>query len=93
MVLVSAGDTAVTSSIMSSDVFTGNGSTTVYTLSFAPFIKDNTQIYIDGVYQNKITYSTSGNTLTFTEAPPLNSAIEVMTARILTDVGTADAGL
>jgi hypothetical protein len=91
-VLVSAGDTAVTSSIMSSDVFTGNGSTTVYTLSFAPFIKDNTQIYIDGVYQNKITYSTSGNTLTFTEAPPLNSAIEVMTARILTDVGTADAG-
>jgi hypothetical protein len=91
-VLVSAGDTAVTSSIMSSDVFTGNGSTTVYTLSFAPYIKDNTQIYIDGVYQNKVTYSTSGNTLTFTEAPPLNSAIEVMTSRILTDVGTADAG-
>jgi hypothetical protein len=92
-VLVSAsGEVDVTSSIMSSDVFTGNGSTTVYTLSFAPFIKDNTQIYIDGVYQNKITYSTSGNTLTFTEAPPLNSAIEVMVARILTDVGTADAG-
>jgi len=91
-VLVSAAGVDVTSSIMASDVFTGNGSTTVYTLSFAPFIKDNTQIYIDGVYQNKITYSTSGNTLTFTEAPPLNSAIEVMTARILTDVGTADAG-
>jgi hypothetical protein len=92
-VLVSAaGEVDVTSSIMYSDVFTGNGSTTVYTLSFAPFIKDNTQIYIDGVYQNKVTYSTSGNTLTFTEAPPLNSAIEVMTARILTDVGTADAG-
>jgi hypothetical protein len=91
-VLVSAGEVDVTSSIMSSDVFTGNGSTTVYTLSFAPFIKDNTQIYIDGVYQNKITYATSGNTLTFTEAPPLNSAIEVMVARILTDVGTADAG-
>jgi hypothetical protein len=92
-VLVSAaGEVDVTSSIMSSDVFTGNGSTTVYTLSFAPYIKDNTQIYIDGVYQNKITYSTSGNTLTFTEAPPLNSAIEVMVARILTDVGTADAG-
>ncbi len=92
-VLVSAsGEVDVTSSIMSSDVFTGNGSTTVYTLSFAPFIKDNTQIYIDGVYQNKITYATSGNTLTFTEAPPLNSAIEVMTSRILTDVGTADAG-
>ena len=91
-VLVSAGDTAVTSSVMSSDIFTGNGSTTVYTLSFAPFIKDNTQIYIDGVYQNKVTYATSGNTLTFTEAPPLNSAIEVMISRTLTDVGTADAG-
>jgi hypothetical protein len=91
-VLVSPTGLGVTSSIMASDVFTGNGSTTVYTLSFAPFIKDNTQIYIDGVYQNKITYNTSGNTLTFTEAPPLNSAIEVMVARILTDVGTADAG-
>ena len=91
-VLVSAAGVDVTSSIMASDVFTGNGSTTVYTLSFAPYIKDNTQIYIDGVYQNKITYNTSGNTLTFTEAPPLNSAIEVMTSRILTDVGTADAG-
>lgn len=91
-VLVSAGDTAITSSVMSSDIFTGNGSTTVYTLSFAPFIKDNTQIYIDGVYQNKVTYATSGNTLTFTEAPPLNSAIEVMISRTLTDVGTADAG-
>ena len=60
------------------DTFTGTGSTTVYTLSAAPGSKTNTAIYIDGVYQAKANYSVSGSTLTFTTAPPLNSAIEVV---------------
>ena len=60
------------------DTFTGTGSTTVYTLSAAPGSKANTAIYIDGVYQAKANYSVSGSTLTFTTAPPLNSAIEVV---------------
>ena len=90
-VLVSPSAASIQSSVAASNVFTGDGSTTVYTLSYEPFIKDNTQVYIDGVYQNKVTYNTSGTTLTFTEAPPLNSQIEVMIATTLTDVGTAAA--
>jgi len=90
-VLVSPSAVSIKSSVASSNVFTGDGSTTAYTLSYEPFIKDNTQVYIDGVYQNKVTYNTSGTTLTFTEAPPLNSQIEVMISTTLTDVGTAAA--
>lgn len=60
------------------DTFTGTGSTTVYTLSAAPGSKANAAIYIDGVYQAKANYSVSGSTLTFTTAPPLNSAIEIV---------------
>ena len=90
-VLVSPSAVSIQSSVAASNVFVGDGSTTAYTLSYEPFIKDNTQVYIDGVYQNKVTYNTSGTTLTFTEAPPLNSQIEVMIATTLTDVGTAAA--
>ena len=60
------------------DTFTGTGSTTVYTLSSEPGSKANAAIYIDGVYQAKANYSVSGSTLTFTTAPPLNSAIEIV---------------
>ena len=90
-VLVAPGDLASSGSVFYSNRFTGDGSTTAYTLSYDPYIKDNAQVYIDGVYQNKDTYSTSGTTLTFTEAPPLNSSIEVAVARTLEAVGTADA--
>jgi hypothetical protein len=52
-------------------------------MSYQPFTKDNTQVYIDGVYQSKDGYSVSGTTLTFSEAPPLNSDIEIVVARSL----------
>jgi hypothetical protein len=61
------------------DDFTGDGSTVVFTLSASPATKNATNVYIDGVYQSKDNYSTSGSTLTFSTAPPLNSAIEVVT--------------
>ncbi len=61
------------------DDFTGDGSTVVFFLSASPSTKSATNVYIDGVYQSKDNYSTSGSTLTFTTAPPLNSAIEVVT--------------
>ena len=51
------------------DNFSGNNSTTAFTLSTEPISKNNLQIYIDGVYQSKSNYSTSGTTLTFTTAP------------------------
>ena len=60
------------------DAFTGSGATTIYTLSAAPGSTNNTAVYIDGVYQSKSNYSVSGSTLTFSTAPPLNSAIEIV---------------
>jgi hypothetical protein len=58
--------------------FTGDGSTVAFTLSSAPINENSTFVYINGVYQNKNTYSVSSTTLTFSEAPPLTSKIEVM---------------
>jgi hypothetical protein len=58
--------------------FTGNNTTVNFTLSSAPSDENSTFVYINGVYQNKNTYSVSSTTLTFSEAPPLTSKIEVM---------------
>jgi hypothetical protein len=57
-------------SVVERDTFSGNGSTTGFTLSTAVSDEINTQVYIDGVYQSKLNYSTSGTTLTFSSAPP-----------------------
>ena len=59
--------------------FTGNGSTTAFTLGVSADSENNTQVFIDGVYQNKSTYAVSGTTLTFDAAPASSAAIEVMT--------------
>ena len=58
--------------------FTGTGAQTVFTLSAASFGEEYTFVYINGVYQNKNTYAVSSTTLTFSEAPPNTSKIEVM---------------
>ena len=60
------------------DNFTGTGSQTIFTLSAASLGENFTFVYINGVYQNKNTYTVSGVTLTFSQAPPLTSLIEVM---------------
>lgn len=52
------------------DRFSANGSTTVFTLSGNPGSENNTQVFINGVYQQKDGYSQSGATLTFGVAPP-----------------------
>ena len=58
--------------------FTGTGSQTIFTLSTDSLGEDYTFVYINGVYQNKNTYTVSGVTITFSEAPPVTSVIEVM---------------
>jgi hypothetical protein len=58
--------------------FTGDGSDTTFILGTAPGVENNTQVYIDGVYQQKNTYTLSGSTITFSAAPPNLSTIEVM---------------
>ena len=70
------------------NTFIGDGSTVAYTTTVAAGSKNNCQIYIDGVYQEKSTFSISTTTLTFTEAPPLNSSIEVIIGNA---INTADS--
>lgn len=57
------------SSTITRDSFSGNGSTTAFTLSSAISDEVNTQVYIDGVYQSKLNYSIAGNVVTFSTAP------------------------
>jgi hypothetical protein len=73
----------ITSTDLVTNSFSGNGSTTNYTLSSSAVLQ-NTFVYINGVYQFKSTYSVSGTTITFSEAPPANSSIEVVTAAFTT---------
>ncbi len=62
---------------VSVDTFTGDDSTTAFTLSVNPGDENNTRVFIDGVYQSKSNYSVSGTTLTFSTAPPTGTAVEV----------------
>lgn len=57
--------------------FTGDGSDTTFTLASAPASENSTNVYINGVYQQKNTYSIAGAVITFSEAPPVTSSIEV----------------
>lgn len=63
--------------ILTVDTFTGDGATTEFTLTDAPVTAKLLQITIDGVMQAVASYTLSGLVVTFSEAPPLNSAIEV----------------
>jgi len=52
---------------------TGTGSQVAFSV-----VNGFTAIYINGVYQNRNTYTVTGGTVTFSEAPPLTSIIEVI---------------
>jgi len=52
------------------DTFNGNGSTTAFTLSVAPATTTSILVAVSGVLQDPSTYSVSGTTLTFSQAPP-----------------------
>jgi hypothetical protein len=57
--------------------FTGTGAQTAFNLASNPTSEDTTNIYINGVYQQKNTYSVAANVITFSQAPPATSTIEV----------------
>jgi len=80
------------STVVYLDEFTGDNSTVDFTLSVSVTDENITQTYIDGVYQNKDTYSISGTTLTFSTAPPLNADIEVITFSTATTSDDLAAG-
>jgi hypothetical protein len=52
---------------------TGDGTTTAFSV-----VNGFTAIYINGVYQNRNTYTVTSGTVTFTQAPPDTSIIEVV---------------
>jgi hypothetical protein len=55
--------------------YTGTGSQVTFALPLGVSVVYN--IFINGVYQNKNTYSVSAGNIVFTQAPPFTSIIEV----------------
>lgn len=70
------GSVAFTSPLLAN--LSGDGVQTVFSLPSAPIDENSTNVYVNGVYQQKNTYSVSSSSLTFSEAPPVTSTIEVM---------------
>ena len=60
------------------NTMTGDGSDTTLTMSVTPASENSIQVYFDGVYQNKDTFSFSGTTLTFSTAPASGVKVEAM---------------
>ena len=85
---VGAGIVGVSPTI---DTFTGDGSTTAYTLSLTPPNENYLAVFWDGVYQHHSEYSVSGTTLTFTSAAPNSTAIEVYIPSV-NGIGTPSDG-
>jgi hypothetical protein len=82
--------------ILYRDNFTGNGVTTSFTLPRAPLNEELVDVFINGLYQNKDTWTLSGAVLTFSEAPVAPDSgtgnIEVMTFQSA-PIGETDANL
>jgi hypothetical protein len=72
-VLIATYDNVFGSGAFAVTNYTGNGSTVAYAVS-----GNVVAVYINGVYQNRNTYSIASNTLTFSQAPPLTSLIEIL---------------
>lgn len=59
------------------NTITPNGTTGPFALTNTPADIDQIAVWWNGVFQPKSTYSLSTNQLTFTEAPPVGSTVEV----------------
>jgi hypothetical protein len=75
-VLIATYDNITSGSTQEIINFTGTGSQTSFSLGNATN-ENSTNVYINGVYQQKNTYSISGSSLVFSTAPPTTSSIEV----------------
>ncbi|MGL4297337.1 MAG: glycosyl hydrolase family 28-related protein [Aestuariivirga sp.] len=71
-----AGSTNITT-----DSFTGSGTAGPFTLSGDPGSKNNTAVYVGGVYQQKATYTLSGTSLTLGGTVEAGVAVEVVWAK------------
>jgi hypothetical protein len=84
--VVTVGSVSVFQDTLYLDTFTGNGSTVDYTLSTTPANENAIDVYLNGIYQNKSTFSLSGSTLTFSTAPTTGTDIEVKSTGGLNNV-------
>ena len=75
------------------DEFTGNGSTTAYTLSTAAVTENNLLVYMDGVYQHHNTYAVSGTTLTFDTNVPNGSKVEAFHMRTISNTNLVQSAV
>lgn len=65
---------APTSATFAIDTFSGDNSTVNFTLREAPVATSSLMIFVGGIRQQIESYSLSGTTLTFSEAPPTGSS-------------------
>lgn len=72
-VLIGTYDNLVGVGAFSVTDYVGDGTTKAYAVT-----GNVSFVYINGVYQNQNAYSVLGLTLTFTEAPPYTSIIEIL---------------
>ena len=72
------------------NTMTGDNSDTTLSLSKTPANENFVQVYYDGVYQHKDTFSVAGNTVTFSTAPPTGVKVEaiVMSEVVASSVAT-----
>lgn len=63
----------LTSMAFVTDFFSGNGSTTAFTMSVAPANTASALVVISGVVQDPSAYAVAGTILTFSSAPPAGS--------------------
>ena len=82
------GSISASTNALYTDTFTGNGSTTAYSLGITPVDLNAVEVYLNGLYQNVSTLTLSGNTLTFATAPPNGVVIEVRSVGFLNSGGT-----
>lgn len=73
--------------------FSGTGAQTAFTLNAAPQSENVVDIYINGIYQNKDTFSVAGDVITFSEAPPAGTDNIEVQVIVTIALGETDASL
>jgi hypothetical protein len=94
--ITSASNVAVTATaaiVSTTDTFTGNAVQTAFVLAQTPYNKDSITVNINGVTQQRSTYSVTGSTLTLTTAAPSGAVIEVTTNYNALNSGTITGAL
>ena len=73
------------------NTMTGDNSDTTLSLSKTPANENFVQVYYDGVYQHKDTFSVAGNTVTFSTAPATGVKVEaIVMSEVVGQITVAD---